>query len=147
MKAKLYLSKLHQDLIDSVRDIEQFKRLGDDPHSLAVCCDGFCCILDFDKFQDPADLVSRKKDYMSWHIRQEKSGAILWNPATNRVYELDDEAYKVMMTLQEGTGLKKAVQEHGVKESDLYKLLAQISETAESVSKTPAKKPSKTSKE
>ncbi len=141
MKAKLYLSKLHQDLIDGVRDIEQFRKLGGNPQAWVLCCDGFCCILDFSKFQNPADLVSKKRDYMSWHIRQEESGAILWNPATNRVYELDEEAYKVMMTLQEGSGLEKAVQEHGLKETDLYKLLAQISETSE-----PAKKPHKTGK-
>jgi hypothetical protein len=128
MEAKLYLSKLHQDLIDNVKTVEQFKKLGD---ALAwnLCCDGFCCILDFNKIANPADLISRKPDYMRWYIRKEDFGALLWNPATNKVYELDDEAFKVLMTLQEGTGLEKAVKEHKVKESDLFKLLATISET------------------
>ncbi|GJQ60244.1 MAG: hypothetical protein D8M57_15765 [Candidatus Scalindua sp. AMX11] len=139
MKAKLYLSKLHQDLIDAVRDKNQFKKLGDQ-QAWMLCCDGFCCILDFSKFQNPMDLVSRKKDWMSWYIRKEDFGALLWNPDTNRVFELDDEAYKVLMTLQEGTGLKKAVQEYGVRESDLHMLLAQISESTDSCEKTLNKK-------
>ncbi|HLP62633.1 MAG TPA: hypothetical protein VK186_27585 [Candidatus Deferrimicrobium sp.] len=136
MKAKIYLSKLHQDLIDGVKDLNTFKGIGD---RLAwnLCCDGFCCILDFRKFQNPLDLVSReKKNWMSWYIRKEKSGALLWNPKTNRVFELDDEAFNVLMTLQEGAGLEKAIQEYGVKESDLYSLLAQISETKEAAKQT-----------
>jgi len=135
MKAKPYLLKLHQDLIDGVRDVEQFKKLGDQ-QAWTLCCDGFCCILDFSKFQNPMDLVSRKKDWMRWHIRKEDFGALLWNPDTNRVFELDDEAYKVLMTLQEGTGLEKAVREYGVRASELHMLLAQISETAEPSRKT-----------
>lgn len=136
MKAKLYLSSLHQDLIDGVRDVNQFKTLGDQP-AWTLCCDGFCCILDFSKFQDPMDLLSRKKDRTSWHIRKEDFGALLWNPDSNRVFELDDEVYKVLMTLQEGTGLEKAVQEHGVRASDLHMLLAQISEAVDGPKKTP----------
>jgi hypothetical protein len=126
----LYLPSLHQDLIDEVRNVDQFKQPGDS-EAWRLCCDGFCCILDFKKYQNPLDLVSRKKDWMSWYIRKENFGALLWNPATNRVFELDDEAYKVLMTLQEGTGLEKAVKEYGVQASDLYRLLAQISETSE----------------
>ena len=127
MKATLYLSKLHQDLIDGVRDVKQFKQIGD-PLALTICCDGFCCILDFSKFQNPADLVSRKRQSMSWYIRKEDFGALLWNPDTNRVFELDDEAYKVLMTLQKGR-LEKAIKEHGIKPGELHMLLAQISET------------------
>ncbi len=135
MRAKLYLSKLHQDLIDGVKDINQFKRIGDEL-AWVLCCDGFCCILDFSKFQNPMDLVSRKKDYTSFHIRKEKFGALLWNPDTNQVFELDDEAYKVLLTLQEGTGFDKAVKEHGIEASELHMLLAKISETAELSKKT-----------
>lgn len=139
MKAQLYMSKLHQDLIDGVKDINQFKRLGD-PQAWVVCCDGLCCVLDFNKYQNPIDLVISRKDWTSWYIRKEDFGALLWNPATNRVFELDDEAYKVLMTLQEGTGLKKAVKEYGVKESDLHMLLAQVSETAKPVKNKANKK-------
>lgn len=127
MKAKLYLPRLHQDLIDEVRNVDQFKNLGGEAWTL--CCDGFCCILNF-KYQNPIDLVSRRDEWMSWYIRKEDFGALLWNPKTNRVFELDDEAYKVLMTLQEGTGLEKVVKEYGVQASDLYMLLAQISESA-----------------
>jgi hypothetical protein len=77
-------------------------------------------------------LVSKERNkWMSWYIRKEKTGALLWNPDTNRVFELDDEAYNVLMTLQEGTGFEKAIQEHGIKAGDLYTLLAQISEPQE----------------
>ncbi len=145
MKAKLYLSKLHQDLIDGVKDLSEFSKLGT-PEAWTLCCDGFCCILDFSKFQHPIDEVAGKKDYMSWYIRKESFGALLWNPATNRVYELDDEAYKVLMTLQEGTGLKKAIREYGVKESDLHMLLAQISETGKPTDKKSAGRGGKKSK-
>ena len=138
MKAKLYLSKLHQDLIDGVRDVNQFRKLGDS-QAWTLCCDGFCCILDFSKYQNPLDLVSRKKHWMSWYIRKEDFGALLWNPDTNRVFELDDKAYQVLMTLQEGTGIEKAVKEHKIKESELHMLLAQISETAGAGRKAAAK--------
>ncbi len=130
MRAKLYLSSLHQDLIDGVQTAEEFKRLGDD-QAWTLCCDGFCCILDFSKFQNPQDLVAKRQATQGWYIRKEEFGGLLWNPDTNRVFELDSEAFKVLMTLQEGTGTEKAVREHGVSLSDLHKLMAQISETEE----------------
>ena len=142
MKAKLYLSSLHQDLIDQVRTEKQFARLGDE-QAWTLCCDGFCCILDFSKYQNPADLVSRKQDSMSWYIRKEDFGGLLWNPRTNRVFELDQEAYDVLMTLQEGTGMDRAVKKHGIRDAELHTLMAQISESAEPAKKarTAKKKP------
>ena len=128
MKSKVYLSSLHQDLIDRVRTEKQFKSLGG-AEAWTLCCDGFCCILDFSKFQNPADLVTKKRDSLSWYIRKEDFGGLLWNPHTNRVFELDEEAYEVLMTLQEGTGLERAVKQHGVQVGELHTLLAQISDT------------------
>ncbi|MFZ6026172.1 MAG: hypothetical protein ACOYYS_00535 [Chloroflexota bacterium] len=130
MEAKLYLAKMHQDMIDGVKNLEEFKRIGD-AAAWTLCCDGFCCILDFSKVINRSDLVTRKQDWTSWYIRKEEFGALLWNPDTNRVFELDDEAYKTLMTLQEGTGLEKVTREYGVKAEAIFKLLAQISETPE----------------
>ena len=130
MKAKVYLSELHQDLIDGVTDIEKFRETGD-PAAWVLCCDGLCCILDFSKFINPRDLVSVRENWTKWHIRKEKFGALLWNPDTNRVFELDDEAYKVLMTLQEGTGIEKARKLYNVNDSDIHKLLATISDSGD----------------
>jgi hypothetical protein len=129
MKANLYLSSLHQDLIDQVRTEQEFKRVGGGV-AWTLCCDGFCCVLDFSKFQDPTDLVSAKRDPLRWYIRKEDFGGLLWNPDTNRVFELDDQAYNVLMTLQEGTGLKRALKTHRIQVNELHALLAQVSEPA-----------------
>ena len=139
MKAKLYLSSLHQDLIDKVRTEKQFARLGDE-QAWTLCCDGFCCILDFSKYQNPADLVSRKQEPMSWYIRREDFGGLLWNPSTNRVFELDQEAFDVLMTLQEGTGMGRVAKKHGIQDAEVHKLMAQISESVEPAKKAKATK-------
>lgn len=136
MKVELYLESLHQDLIDGAkdvgqaRDLERFRRLGDE-RAWVLCCDGFCCILDFSKYQDPRDLVSTRPDPRRWHVRREPFGGLLWNPHTNRVFKLDQEAFEVLLTLQEGTGLAKATRDHGVSERDLHLLMAQIAESGE----------------
>ncbi len=128
MKAEVYLTELHQDLIDGVKDIEQFRKTGN-PEALVICCDGFCCILDFSKFQNPIDLVSKREKWLKWHMRKEKFGALLWNPDTNKVFKLDEEAYNLLMTLQEGTGIEKAKELYHKNESDIHLLLSQISDT------------------
>lgn len=128
MKASVYLSSLHQDLIDNIRTEEEFSKIGNAAWTL--CCDGFCCILDFSKFTDPRDLVANDPKPMSWYIRREEFGGLLWNPDTNRVFELDKEACDLLLTLQEGTGLERAAKKYGVTAAQVHSLMAQISETS-----------------
>jgi len=123
VEAKLYLPSLYQDIIDEVPMAKW-------PRWLRTwCCDRFCCVLDFSS--EILNLVLQEKNWMRWYIRKEDFGALLWNPATNRVYELDDEACTVLMALQEGRDFEKVSEEYGVQASGLLMLLAEISKTTE----------------
>lgn len=136
MEAELYLWDLNQDKIglDKVINPEDVERVFGPGNEAAwvLCCDAFCCILDFSNRIDRLEEVSfadmRRKARFRWQMRQEKYGGLLWNPHTGHVFKLDQEAFEILRELEEGVGLETVEEKFNVSSSDLHKFLATISE-------------------
>lgn len=134
MEAKLYLWDLNQDRIRTERMVskeEIEKMFTPDDFSWVLCCDAFCCILDFSFRVDKLDEIKLKdlkeRANFRWHIREEKFGGLLWNPQTGHVFQLDKEAYQVLRALEEGMKVEEVERKFTVSGSKIHSLLADIS--------------------
>jgi len=91
-KIELYLNKINQEKIHN--------------HGSAAGCDIYgswtksCCILDF-SLARPGDLVSNPMRGM--FVRKEgESGGLIWNPRSGAVYKLNEDAYHVVLDIENG---------------------------------------------
>lgn len=136
MNAQLYLKELTQEQID----IDSYQGTYGNV-AWTLCCDAFCCILDFSANLTPEDLVTRspvdrtrlsvgfKTKRLDWMLREESFGGLLWNTSTGHVFQLDPEAYGVLSRLEKGASLREIAEQHEISESDIHQLLADISRT------------------
>lgn len=134
MRAKLYLGDISQekikpDKIGKVAVKEYFKPGG---NAIVICCDAFCCILDCDRPVHPGDLVTHEEKIRKWGpelvLRKEKFGGLVWNRRTGHVWEIGQKETKICLELARGKKLKDVIKEHDVTESELYGLLADVTQ-------------------
>ena len=121
MKARLYLGEITQDRIRASKFSERpAADLG-----WVLCCDGFCCILNFKRELDD-DLPDVERPSLAWQLREEPFGGLLWNTGTGHVFQLDQTAYRALRELAEGASVNELAKRHNVEESELYTLLAEV---------------------
>jgi hypothetical protein len=142
MNVDLYLGDITQEEIN----IGAFQKHYNP--SLTVCCDGFCCILDFSKGLRPEDLVGNPVDkliprlsvgversHLDWLIRKEEFGGLLWNLHTGHVLQLDHEAYAVLRDLAQGKTLNQLAKAHDIEVTEIHQLLAAVTRKYETPQK------------
>lgn len=150
MKAELYLWDLNQDKIGVEKvvekaDIEKVFGPGDEAvEGWVLCCDAFCCILDFSFNVDRLEEISfadlKRRAGFRWQMRQERFGGLLWNPHTGHVFKLDSEAFELLRELEEGSEIETVERKFKISATEIHRFLATISERVDtSGQKPPAK--------
>jgi len=97
MRIERYLEKINQEMISTPKVSRKSIVEG---CCIYVSWKKSCCILDF-SFVSPQDYVSTPIP-LHWMMRSEADGGLLWNPKSGEVFKLDEEAYSVMVELQNG---------------------------------------------
>ncbi|MCE7743678.1 MAG: hypothetical protein GPJ52_00940 [Candidatus Heimdallarchaeota archaeon] len=120
MKIELFLRKINQDRI-----IEQLKPTKGVDRSVEwiVSWPKSCCILDFSKVPDSDAVV--KPGYL---LREEKVGGMLWDPRSNAVYKLDEEAYHTIIEMEHFKDPAKVAERVGVNEKEVIEFINQLRE-------------------
>lgn len=134
MRAKLYLGDISQEKIKPAKigkiPVKDYFNPGDS--AIVICCDAFCCILDCDRPVNPEDLVSRPERVKQWApelvLRKERFGGLVWNRKTGHVWEIGTKETKICFDFARGKSLKEVSKKHGVSESELFTLLADVTQ-------------------
>ena len=86
-----------------------------------------CCVLNLGKLsRDDVVLPAEQQGFI---LRSEPEGGIFWDPDSNAVYRVDQEAYHAMLELDRGTSENEIARRLGVPRTsvdDLVRSLTQI---------------------
>ena len=102
-KVELFMRKINQE---HIRNVGQ-----------AAGCDFYaswkksCCILDFSLVK-PGDLVSNPIRGM--FIRKEPGGGMIWNPRSGAVYKVNEDAYHVILDVENGLSETEIAKRNGM---------------------------------
>lgn len=101
MKIELFLKEITREMIDSGR----IRKTADDGWSGNVWSKE-CCIVNFMHQKPGEEVVLPLRQGLL--MRAEPDGGLVWSPATNAVYKVDGEAYRVMRDLDSGYSEREA---------------------------------------
>lgn len=120
MKFKLFLNEITQEMIDAGR----ISTPAGDGWSGNVWSKE-CCIVNFMHQRPGRDVVLPLHGGLL--MRAEPDGGLVWSPATNAVYKVDSEAYRVMRDLDSGYSEREVAKRNNVTLRALKGLLAKMS--------------------
>jgi hypothetical protein len=118
MKFQLFLNEITQEMIGPRR----FQAAA----GWVVSWTKSCCVLNF--FQTPEGDI-RPPDRQGLLMRAEPDGGLIWSPATNAVYKIDDEAYKVLRDLDAGHSERETAKRNKVTLGAVKTLLGKVTDT------------------
>lgn len=87
-----------------------------------------CCVLNFGARIRKEDIVL-PIEHRGFALRKESEGGILWDPVSNSVYTVDDEAYNALVELGRGLSEKEVARRLGTDHSavkDFVRTLEEI---------------------
>lgn len=130
MRAKLYLGDISQEKIKPGKIVRPLAEYFKPDASLVICCDAFCCILDCDRPGNYDDIIypQDKRWAPELVLRREKFGGLIWNRKTGHVWQISEKATKICYDFAKGADLGTVCKKHEVTESDLFTLLADVSQ-------------------
>lgn len=120
MKFKLFLNEITQEMIDAGR----ISTPAGDGWSGNVWSKE-CCIVNFMHQRPGTDVVLPLHGGLL--MRAEPDGGLVWSPATNAVYKVDSEAYRVMRDLDSGYSDREVAKRNNVTLRAGKGLLAKVS--------------------
>jgi len=107
MKLELFLNEITREMIDSGR---MGSKVGDGWGGNVWSKE--CCIVNFMHQKPGEDIVLPLRGGLL--LRAEPDGGLVWSPATNAVYKVDGEAYRVLRDLDAGYAEREAAKRNGV---------------------------------
>lgn len=86
-----------------------------------------CCVINIGarRAEDELVLPSRGRGFV---LRREREGGIFWDPITNAVYRVDDEAYNAMLELDRGLTEGEVARRLGVERGAVRELVQTLGE-------------------
>lgn len=86
-----------------------------------------CCVINIGarRPQDEVVLPARERGFV---LRREEEGGIFWDPMTNAVYRVDDEAYNAMLELDRGLSEAEVARRLGVEYGAVRDLVRSLDE-------------------
>jgi hypothetical protein len=127
MKFELFLNEITQEMIDARR----ISTPAGDGWSGNVWSKE-CCILNFMHQRGQEVVLPARGDLL---MRAEPGGGLVWSPATNAVYKVDDEAYRVMRDLDSGYSEREVAKRNKVTLRAVKGLLGKVATALEKASK------------
>lgn len=118
MKFEVFLNAITQEMIDARR----ISTPGGDGWSGNVWSKE-CCIINFMHQRGQELILPARGDLL---MRAEPDGGLVWSPATNAVYKVDDEAYRVMRDLDSGYSEREVAKRNKVTLRAVRGLLAKV---------------------
>ena len=84
-----------------------------------------CCVVNFGGRPRKAEVKLPGPD-RGFALRREGEGGIFWDPITNGVYTVDEEAYNAILELDRGLSESEVARRIGVKTKDVMKLVRKL---------------------
>lgn len=119
MKFELYLKEITQEMID----VGRVRKPSGDGWGGNVWSKE-CCIINFMHQRPGEDVILPMRKGLL--MRAEPDGGLIWSPATNAVYKVDGEAYRVMRDLDSGYSEREAAKRNNVTLRAVKGLLAEL---------------------
>ena len=132
MKAKLYLERINQEMINknNIAEVafEIDRELATQKFNSSDwggnVWDKSCCIINVGRKDPEIDELREIGQFVM--MRREKFGGLVWVRATNAVYLVDEKAFMVLNDLDNGVTVKQAAKLANTTEESIKELIAQL---------------------
>ncbi|GLI54507.1 hypothetical protein PM10SUCC1_00220 [Propionigenium maris DSM 9537] len=132
MLVKLYLERINQEMINKHKANEIIEMIDKaiiekkdyDPDWGGNLWEKECCILNFDKKNPNICDLQKIGEFIT--MRREKFGALVWVRKTNKVYQIDDQAFMVLNNLDHGVSINQAAKSADVPVEDIKSLIVEL---------------------